>query len=353
MRDPGLWIALSCTALAAAGCAQILDIESTTTKPDESVLSVISIEPAADAMDVEPDASIEVLFSDELDESSLTLDTVLLTSTAGPGSHNAIAVEVEGAMLRIVPRFPLALRAGYELAIAAGVRSVQGAALTSDYGARFRIRDGAWTQPQLIGDQGNATAIVTAINPAGKAAAVWLETESGTASVYANRATSDGAWAVRIPLEQGSGRAHSPVVAIDPLGNGLALWVQSDGTSEDVWSSRLVAGEGWKSAVQVGVRVGEPGCPRVAVNRVGNGAAAWRSSSGGIFAAHYVAGGGWIGLKRIGQGGDCPQVVIDDGNVATVVWASASGVLAVRHPLGEPWPEPTRISTTTDEIYVS
>lgn len=69
-----------------------------------------------------------------------------------------------------------------------------------------------------------------------------------------------------------------PHFAFDGAGNGIAIWVYSDGTNSSLWTRRYVAGTGWTglpSKLATPEDAGQPGSPRIALDSKGAGVVVW------------------------------------------------------------------------------
>ena len=76
------------------------------------------------------------------------------------------------------------------------------------------------------------------------------------------------------------GNAERPQVAADGSGNAVAVWRQFDGTYYNIWSNRYVAGTGWSTAQLIETDTGYAAAPQVAVDGSGNAVAVWYQSDG-------------------------------------------------------------------------
>ncbi len=354
------WIML-CSLVATAGsCAQVLGIEDTERSgaadagnppdagntPDAdntqpAGFDISSVTPSNGAVGAEPDAPITVEFTDELDALSVTNDTISLASASGDPID--IDITPTGSTLSILPTELLILRGTYRLTVDSAVRSLSGSALDEPFIATFEVRDGAWTEPQpLEQDAGFVSATDSALNAAGMAVMVWSKSDGTATTLYADHAARDGAWNNRDVL---STSGHSPTVAIDPDGNAMAIWIDAEDQREKVWSKRFVVGEGWKGQVPVTFfSVDGASRPQVALSKTGDGVATWLQPDG-VWAARYVADGGWIEPNKLASDTNVtPKVAIDDTGVATVVWNSSQAVFAARQARGASWSDPEIIS---------
>lgn len=191
-----------------------------------------------------------------------------------------------------------------------------------------RFSDGAWgTAVRLESDNnGDATAPRIAIDDAGNAVALWLQSDGTRTNLVARRFVA-GAWTAPVVIESGDGDARTPALAVDASGNALAVWTQYAGAHTDTWANRLSAGV-WGTPVRIDVSdVGSTYEPQVAVDPVGNAIAVWAQWDGtrdNIWASRFTPSGGWGIATRIetDDAGDASaaQIALDaDGN-AWAVW---------------------------------
>jgi hypothetical protein len=147
----------------------------------------------------------------------------------------------------------------------------------------------------------------------------------------ASRFTTANGWSAPQPIDNGAGNAGGAAIAMDPNGNGTAVWSQSDGTRNNVWSNRFVAGVGFGTPVLIeNDNVGSAFVVRVAVDPNGNAFAIWQDSVGiniNLMANRFTAGGTWGTQQVIGtpKGNADAQIAVDVNGNAMVVWEQFTG----------------------------
>jgi hypothetical protein len=173
-------------------------------------------------------------------------------------------------------------------------------------------------------------------------------------------------WTPAALIETGAGSASSPRIAVDPSGNVMAVWVQSDGTSSSIYANRYVVGSGWGTATLLEISDMPADSPRIAADSNGNFIAVWRQAwktvNGALYGIHanrYVAGAGWgdaatvyVDTSRgdVTANGD-PQIGVDPNGNAVVVWSvydwswNHTSVRANRYAVGTGWGGVTNLST--------
>ena len=154
---------------------------------------------------------------------------------------------------------------------------------------RYTATTGLWGAATLIetDNAGDATSPQIAIDTNGNALAVWHQDGDATATVrndiWSNRYTATtGLWGTAALIEtDDAGSAGRPQIAINANGNALAVWVQFDGTRENIWSNRYTAGAGWGTAALIETdNVGGANSPQIAIDANGNALAVWNQHDG-------------------------------------------------------------------------
>jgi hypothetical protein len=214
-----------------------------------------------------------------------------------------------------------------------------------------------WGTAELIetDNLGNALAPQVAVEPSGNAVAVWYQWDGTRYNIYSNRYVAGTGWGTAELIEtDNAGWAFDPQVAVDVGGNAVAVWGQDDGIRNNIWSNRYVAGTGWGTAELIETDAGDAYSPQVVVDGSGNAVAVWRQSDGtrdNIWSNRYVAGTGW-GTPELIEGdntGDVisPQVAVDGSGNAFAVWRQSAGsnIWSNRYVAGTGWGSAELIET--------
>lgn len=207
-------------------------------------------------------------------------------------------------------------------------------------------------------DLGSAQTPQIAVDNAGNAIAVWQQAEVARTDIWANR-FSGGAWGTAVRLENdNNGDASAPRIAMDGAGNALAVWLQSDGSRANVMASRFAGGT-WTAPVAIETAEGTASAPALAVDAAGNALAVWSQAAGTAVGArtdiwaNRFSGGNWATAVRV-DGDDAgstyePQVAIDPAGNAIAVWAqydlTRDNIWASRFTPSGGWGVATRIET--------
>ena len=111
---------------------------------------------------------------------------------------------------------------------------------------------GGWQGAGLVetDNTGHAQAPQVAVDGAGTATVVWRQWDVTHYSVWSNRyVTASALWGTATLIEtDNSGDVFTPQVAVDALGNALAVWGQSNGTRASIRANRYTAGGIWGAA---------------------------------------------------------------------------------------------------------
>lgn len=158
-------------------------------------------------------------------------------------------------------------------------------------------------------------------------------------------------------------------VALDPAGNGIAVWSESDGVTVSVWAafSSLPTGD-WRIPERLSPAAQNAYAPRVGVDGQGNVLVVWVREAGGVYYLQGLRGSttaaGWstpIDIATIGTGGIGPDLAVTPGGNAVVVWTAvtstspvAISVHAARFVTATgAWTSATQISSLGDNAYLA
>lgn len=190
-----------------------------------------------------------------------------------------------------------------------------------------------WTSPESIQSVGSDLGQEPdlAIDPEGNGIAVWHQYRDGSVRVWANRFATGLGWGTPETIETAPQGAYFPRIGMDGAGNAVAVWRQSDSTRYDIWSNRYTVGSGWGMPKLISGAAQHCQPPEIAVGSAGDGVAVWTqtdSDGPGLWASRYVPGVGWgepelvDARPGLSQGYD---VAIDGEGKAIVVWSYSGG----------------------------
>jgi len=198
---------------------------------------------------------------------------------------------------------------------------------------------GAWQAPVNLSEPGgNARSPMIAVDPQGDAVAVWertnVEEEKEEEAVVqgAVRPAGSGAWGppVNLSATGPKHRAANPRVVLDPQGNAVAVWERSSGENYIVQSAIRQSGSTtWQPAVDLSESGPELKSPMVAVDPQGNAVAVWErfnkeTKEKIIQSSVRPAGSGaWqapTDISKTGGSAREPQIALDPQGNAVAVW---------------------------------
>jgi hypothetical protein len=168
-----------------------------------------------------------------------------------------------------------------------------------------------------------------------------------------------------IDLASGSDGSN-PQVAIDPSGNAVVAWLQSDGSKATIWANRLDGtSQTWGTPKRLDkVDVSSASAPSVAIDKNGNAFVVWAQAAGAALpsstlAARYTASAasaGWSSatLLEADDTGEAlsPLVAVDGSGNAVALWNQKNGsngyykLWSNRYVVGTGWGSRTQVETT-------
>jgi hypothetical protein len=205
-----------------------------------------------------------------------------------------------------------------------------------------------------------------AVDANGNAIAVWTQSDGTHYNAMANRYVAGVGWGTAALIEtDNAGNVGYPSIAMDAVGNGIAVWGQSDGTIYKVWTNRYVVGSGWGTAALLeNNNSGDANPGPVVMDANGNAMVAWSKFDGtltNVWANRYVAGSGWGTATMIenNNAGDAgiPSIAMNASGAAVAVWHQWDGthnkIWANHFVAASGWGTPLLIETdnTVDAIY--
>ncbi|MEK7702833.1 MAG: M12 family metallo-peptidase [Nitrospirota bacterium] len=134
-----------------------------------------------------------------------------------------------------------------------------------------------WGTPTLIEtNESKALSPQVVVDAAGNAIALWQQIDEGQNSIWANQ-FSAGTWGVAALIEKDNvGNAAFPQVSVNAAGNAVSVWQQFDGIRNNILSSKYTVGTGWGVPELIEVNdQGKATSADVAIDFVGNAIAVW------------------------------------------------------------------------------
>ena len=115
-----------------------------------------------------------------------------------------------------------------------------------------------------------------AVAPDGTVIAVWTRSDGSNFRIQSANRTPNGAWSVAQTISDPGEAASGPSIAVDPAGNALAVWTQSDGTNLRIHSAYKPAGSSFGPDVFVSATGQDASAPAVSLDNSGNALVVWQ-----------------------------------------------------------------------------
>lgn len=205
-----------------------------------------------------------------------------------------------------------------------------------------------------------------AMDAYGNAIAVWRQFDGSQYSIWANRyIVGQGAgqgWGSATLVEtNNTGHADSPQITMDANGNAIVMWIQHDGTRSNVWANSYTVGHGWDTATQIETDDDGISNAHLAMDANGTAIAVWVQRDGvssNMWASHYTLHHGWStpALLESNTGSvNYHQVAMGANGDAIAVWAQSDGIhggiWSKRYTTGHGWGTATLIEANSSGNY--
>jgi hypothetical protein len=290
---------------------------------------VIDTEPLDGSIAVNRSSSLRAVFSERIDESSVTTDSVqlLLAGVPIPGT-----IVTTATAATFTPTERLEDLTPYEFRIEQGIRDLAGLEMQEPFSTSMTTEDLDWEQPFEISASalGGILDGQAAISPDGSVLIVWAEDDD----VLRSRRILNGIPQQTIQIDTGL-NLNGVQVGFAADGSALATWTKSTGSRADLFYST------WNPSSQVwsipGLvetdDMGTVGSPDLAVNRAGFAVAVWNQTDSlsfpfrfNAFARSYSPGSGWgtlIPLESRTETAQPPYVAVSEDGDAIVNWSQS------------------------------
>lgn len=184
-----------------------------------------------------------------------------------------------------------------------------------------------WTTPVQISSS-NSDLVDVAVDLSGNAVAVWQGYDGSNYIIQSSSLPYGGSWSSPSNLSATLQDAQGPEVAVDSLGNAVAVWSRFDGTDSIIQGATLPIGGSWSTAVNISVSGGNADSPELAMDffgTVGNAVAIWHRYNGTNFivqSSELPSGGSWstpVNISPSGQDALIPEIAVDpNGNALAI-----------------------------------
>ena len=200
----------------------------------------------------------------------------------------------------------------------------------------YSTSDGDWGTAELIeyDNRGHAGEPRVAMDSDGNAIAVWHQSDGTRVSIWANRFTPSQGWeSARHIGSDDQSEARMPDVAMDPDGNAIVVWEQSDDVRVSIWANRFTRVGGWDDAEPIETNDdGDATNPRLGMDANGHAITVWNQFNGttvDVWSNHYTPGNDWGTAELIERNDDGdalrPRVAVSASGDAVAVWPQFDG----------------------------
>jgi hypothetical protein len=193
-----------------------------------------------------------------------------------------------------------------------------------------------------------ASSPAVAADAAGNVYALWLDNRRGDADVYfAKRSSATGTWSasVRVNDDAAGSTQASPVIAVAPSGEAIAIWVDGRSKKKHIYSAWLPAGGSiWSANIRVtSDQNNTKAAPDIAIDGNGVAYAVWGQQGqvwGLWFSSLPIGAGAWASPTQLGstsQALTLPQITADSTGRLIAVYLQAPTIWVQDRPVGSTW----------------
>ena len=155
--------------------------------------------------------------------------------------------------------------------------------------------------------------------------AAWTSFDGTHTNLHSKRYVRGTGWSELTVLENNDDAdVMTPRLVVDKLGNATVVWAQSDGTTTAIWYNRFELGTGWTGAKSIEPQLATSNgqAPSLAIDELGNVLAVW-VDVGSVRASRYLVGSGWepsVKVSPDGQLVETPRVSVSPSGVGMATW---------------------------------
>lgn len=325
---------------------------------------IISLSPSPGSLEVAKNTQLAAVFDQDIlgtsvDDFALTLET-LSRPVAGSVSFNG-----QSNTVTFSPEAELSVLGQYRATVSRNVTNLSGLALHEPVSWSFTTAEGQWSTAEIISASNPNTTEVPqiAVDKIGNAIAVWHQIDNTIHSIWSNRYSVNTGWGTAELIESSDTHAATfPQIAMYEDA-AIATWKQSDGVAESIWSNRYSNNGGWGNAELIeSINTDVVTVPQIAMDPSGNALVVWTQSDGAevvLWSNTYTEGSGWTGEELVSNNDfgpvESPKVNMDVAGNGVLVWSQSDGtansIWANRYLANTGWQTAARIESSDDEAY--
>lgn len=195
---------------------------------------------------------------------------------------------------------------------------------------------------KLGGPSSTPTWPHVAIAGNGRGLAVWTQNDGTQTTLWTSRYAPEAGWAKATKLPTGAA-PESPKVALDAMGRGLVIWMQPGPSFKDLWGVRFTgSGFGTPSLLE-NEEGGNVSSPTVALDPGGEGFAIWTYNDAEIWGNRWLLAPApqFAGAKKVGGGAGlgagAAEISLDASGRGSLVWTQWNVPDAAADFRSAPW----------------
>jgi hypothetical protein len=196
--------------------------------------------------------------------------------------------------------------------------------------ATSRAEAAPWSGPEAVSAlDADASASEVGVDAVGDATAIWTN-EAGVGSVVQTAyRPAGGGWEAPVDLSGPGGEVEAADLAVDPVGDAVAVWRVTTGGNFLVQAAFKPAGGSWQPSETVSTSGAAGETPQVSIDEAGDAVLIYKDGGGGIFASYRPANGSWgQGVQISSPGAAAPEVAMNPAGEAVAVWKISLGPLS-------------------------
>lgn len=311
---------------------------SASSSSDTTAPTVSSTTPATNATNIDVDAAITITFSEAMLDSTINTTNITMVNSSSAAVTGTVTIDSDSLIATFTPASSLSYTETYTASLSTSITDAAGNALAA-YSWSFTTDSGtgAWNTTT---DQVSSSSFVyqpydvsVVMDASGNGMAIWSQGD-GTAnsSVFANYYTeSTASWGTATEIDlNDTADATKPAIGVDGSGNVMAVWQQSDGTAESIYYNLYTkSSSSWGGATLLDSTNNPASVPKVVMNTSGNAVAVWRQSDGtyqSIYSSTYT--GTWSAQALLESANFTayePSLAMNGDGDAVATWRQGDG----------------------------
>ena len=226
---------------------------------DITAPSILQVTPANEALDAQFDDNIQIIFDEDMLETSFDENAFSLTSQ---GLDVLFELNFNGQTrtTTIEPMSEFGPLRSYQASLKNSVTDLSGNSLSTEVNWSFTTQEGQWQLPQLLSNpEGIYISYLhqLAENPQGQKAAVWgiyapaTDSQEEIREINASIYFPDTGWSEVVTLNDAADSVSDPKIVSLADNQFLTIWDQEDNGQYNLYGSHFTMDNGWSEAVLI------------------------------------------------------------------------------------------------------